>query len=57
MARPWYIQAMDASHRLTVLGILGFSGYLTFIAFKGIEANAMRKAHKKLEEPVEAPQS
>lgn len=48
---------MDASHRLTVLGILGFSGYLTFIAFKGIEANAMRKAHKKLEEPVEAPQS
>lgn len=26
--RPWYVQAADAAHRLTVLGIIGFSVYL-----------------------------
>uniref|UniRef100_A0A060T944 ARAD1D15840p n=1 Tax=Blastobotrys adeninivorans TaxID=409370 RepID=A0A060T944_BLAAD len=26
--KPWYVQAADAAHRLTVLGIIGFSLYL-----------------------------
>ncbi|CAN6642972.1 cytochrome c oxidase assembly protein Cox14p [Trichomonascus vanleenenianus] len=26
--RPWYVKVADAAHRLTVLGIIGFSVYL-----------------------------
>lgn len=26
--RPWYTKVADAAHRLTVLGIIGFSVYL-----------------------------
>lgn len=41
--RPWYVKAADVTHRTTVLGIIGFSGYLGY----GIYRQIMQNYHKK----------
>lgn len=30
MMRPWYVKAADATHRLVVLGIIAYSGWLVY---------------------------
>lgn len=53
-ARPWYIQAADLSHRLFVLGLLGFSGYLGYGVVRSIQFNAQKKALRQAQERAAA---
>lgn len=46
--RPWYAQAADMAHRLTVLGILGFSGYLCVNIGSAIRHNHQTKQRERL---------
>lgn len=46
--RPWYAQAADLAHRLTVLGILGFSGYLCYNIGTAVQHNFQRRERERL---------
>lgn len=46
--RPWYVQSADLLHRLTVLGILGYSGYLCYGIGRAINHNYENKKRKQL---------
>lgn len=37
--RPWYAQGADLLHRVTVLGVLGYSGYLTYVIGRTLKHN------------------
>ena len=47
--RPWYIKAVDVAHRVTVLGIIGFSGYLGFVTVQTLRFNAKRREIQRAE--------
>lgn len=48
--RPWYAQGADLLHRLTVLSILGYSGYLTFAIGSTIRSNYRNKLLRQQQE-------
>ena len=37
--RPWYAQGADLLHRVTELGVLGYSGYLTYVIGRTLKHN------------------
>lgn len=47
-AYPWYSRAADVAHRLTVLGLMGFTLYMTTAISYNIWANG-RENQRKLE--------
>ncbi|VVT44911.1 uncharacterized protein SAPINGB_P000575 [Magnusiomyces paraingens] len=51
--RPWYVQATDVIHRLTVIGIIGFSGWLTIGLGRTLWANRDSALQKRLAELAE----
>lgn len=53
-ARPWYIKTLDASHRLVVLSIIGFSGYLAYGTFQALKQNYHRKMLRQQERAAAA---
>lgn len=56
--RPWYAQGADLIHRVTVLGILGYSGYLTFVIAGTLKHNYEAKLirqQQKQDQESEAP--
>lgn len=52
--RPWYIKALDASHRIVVLSLIGFSGYLAYGTYQSLKYNYHRKMLRQQEKAAAA---